>query len=384
MRSRGVLHPWTLLMSVLLFSFLSAPRGPSGVAAPALDLQALIRDARAEGNLVVYHPSSRINVAGGIFEKMYGIKVRGTKMGDPEQAERVIREVDPGRVQVDVIHHEDGPFLEARLIPRGYVVSWIPPDMATVIPERYHSPLVDKVQPRIFTYNFETYGSACPISNVWELADPKWKGKVILRDPALTPANLAFFATVVSSPQMLDKAYRDLYGKPLELTEAPVGRIKNAGWEFLKRLFTNDIVVMGSDEDIGDAVGAAGQKAAPIGMVTLTKLRDNKAKNLKLGTCKTLQPFMGYALPEYVVIVKNAPHPNAAKLWVHFSLTTEGISTWTIADVGGFSANPRVPTHPDNEGTWTAWEKRLLPIDNKRSMGLRQDVLDFWLKYGAK
>ncbi|HEY6072794.1 MAG TPA: ABC transporter substrate-binding protein [Anaerolineales bacterium] len=371
-------------MSVLLFSFLSAPRGPSGVAAPALDLQALIRDARAEGNLVVYHPSSRINVAGGIFEKMYGIKVRGTKMGDPEQAERVIREVDSGRVQVDVIHHEDGPFLEARLIPRGYVVSWIPPDMATVIPERYHSPLVDKVQPRIFTYNFETYGSACPISNVWELADPKWKGKVILRDPVLTPANLAFFATVVSSPKMLDKAYRDLYGKPLELTEAPVGRIKNAGWEFLKRLFTNDIVVMGSDEDIGDAVGAAGQKAAPIGMVTLTKLRDNKAKNLKLGTCKTLQPFMGYALPEYVVIVKNAPHPNAAKLWVHFSLTTEGISTWTIADVGGFSANPRVPTHPDNEGTWTAWEKRLLPIDNKRSMGLRQDVLDFWLKYGAK
>jgi iron(III) transport system substrate-binding protein len=373
-----------LLMSVLLLSFLLAPQAPSGAAAPAFDLQALIRDARAEGNLVVYHPSSRINVAGGIFEKMYGIKVRGTKMGDPEQAERVIREVDSGRVQVDVIHHEDGPFLEARLIPRGYVVNWLPPDMATVIPERYHSPVVDKVQPRIFTYNFETYGSVCPISNVWELADPKWKGKVILRDPALTPANLAFFATVVSSPQMLDKAYRDLYGKPLELTEAPVGRVKNAGWEFLKRLFTNDIVVMGSDEDIGDAVGAAGQKAAPIGMVTLTKLRDNKAKNLKLGTCKTLQPFMGYALSEYVVIVKNAPHPNAAKLWVHFSLTTEGISPWTIADVGGFSANPRVPTHPDNEGTWTAWEKRLLPIDNKRSMGLRQDVLDFWLKYGAK
>jgi len=373
-----------LLMGVLLLSFLLAPQAPSGAAAPAFDLQALIRDARAEGNLVVYHPSSRINVAGGIFEKMYGIKVRGTKMGDPEQAERVIREVDSGRVQVDVIHHEDGPFLEARLIPRGYVVNWLPPDMATVIPERYHSPVVDKVQPRIFTYNFETYGSVCPISNVWELADPKWKGKVILRDPALTPANLAFFATVVSSPQMLDKAYRDLYGKPLELTEAPVGRVKNAGWEFLKRLFTNDIVVMGSDEDIGDAVGAAGQKAAPIGMVTLTKLRDNKAKNLKLGTCKTLQPFMGYALSEYVVIVKNAPHPNAAKLWVHFSLTTEGISPWTIADVGGFSANPRVPTHPDNEGTWTAWEKRLLPIDNKRSMGLRQDVLDFWLKYGAK
>jgi len=371
-------------MSVLLLSFLAAPSARSGTAPPAFDLQALIRDAQAEGTVVVYHPSSRVTVAGANFEKKYGIKVRGTKMGDPEQAERVIREVDSGRVQVDVIHHEDGPFLEARLIPRGYVVSWVPPDMTAVIPQRYHSPLVDKVQPRIFTYNFETYGNTCPVSNVWELTDPKWKGKVILRDPALTPANLAFFATIVSQPQLLDKAHRDLYGKPVELTEAPVGRVKNAGWEFLKRLFRNDIVVMRSDEDIGDAVGAAGQRAAPIGMVTLTKLRDNKAKNLKLGTCKTLQPFIGYALPEYVAIVKNAPHPNAARLWVHFSLTTEGISPWTVDDVGGFSANPRVPTHPDNEGTWAAWEKRLLPLDNKRSMGLRQDILDFWLKHGAK
>lgn len=385
MKSRSVLRLWTLALSVLVFSLLVAPSVRSGGAAPvAFDLQALIKAAQAEGNLVVYHTSSRVTVAGGNFEKKYGIKVKATKMADPEQAERVIREVDSGRVLVDAIGFEDGPFLETTLIPQGYIVNWLPPDMKGVIPERYHFPLVDRLQPRIFTFNFESYGNTCPVRNVWELTEPKWKGKVILRDPALTPANLAFFATIVGQPEVLDRAHRDLYGKPPQLTEAPAGRVKNAGWEFLKRLFRNDIVVMRSDGDIGDAVGAAGQKAAPIGMVTMTKLRDNTEKNLKLATCKGLQPFMGYALPTYAITVKNAPHPNAARLWVRYMLTPEGITPWTVDDMGGFSPNPRVPTHPDNEGTWAEWEKHLLPLDNKRAMALRQAILDFWLKHGAR
>lgn len=384
MKSPSVLRLWTLAVSVLVLSLLVAPSVRSGAAAPvAFDLQALIKAAQAEGNLVVYHTSSRVTVAGSRFEKKYGIKVKATKMADPEQAERVIREVDSGRVQVDAIGFEDGPLLETRLIPLGYVISWLPPDMKGVISDKDASPLVDRWQPRIFAYNFESYGNTCPVKNIWELTEPKWKGKVILRDPALTPANLAFFASIVNQPEVLDKAHRDLFGKPPQVTEAPPGRVKNAGWEFLKQLFRNDIVVMRSDGDIGDAIGAAGQRAAPIGMVTMTKLRDNKEKNLKLATCKGLQPFMGYALPTYALTVKNAPHPNAARLWVRYMITPEGIAPW-MEDMGAYSPNPNAPTHPDNEGPWAEWEKRLLRLDNRRAMALRQDILDFWLKHGAK
>lgn len=385
MTSRSVLRPWALVLSVLLLPLLATPSVLSGPAAPAaFDLQALIKAAQAEGNLVVYHTSSRVTVAGRNFEKKYGIKVRGTKMADPEQAERVIREVDSGRVQVDAIGFEDGPLLETKLLPQGYVINWMPPDLKGTIGERYTLPVVDRLQPRIFAYNTDSFGRSCPATNVWDLTEPKWKGKVLLRDPVLTPANLAFFASIVNQSDLLDKAHRDLFGKAPEFTEAPSGRVKNAGWEFLRRLFRNDIVTMRSDGDIGDAVGAAGQRSAPIGMVTLTKLRDNQEMNLKLATCKGLQPFMGYALPAYALVVKNAPHPNAARLWVRYMLTPEGISPWTVDDMGSFSPHPRVPMHPDNEGTWAQWEKHLLPLDNRRAMALRQDILDFWLKHGAR
>lgn len=340
------------------------------------DLQALIQAAQKEGEVVAYFTSSRIKDVGTAFEKKYGIKVKGTKMGDPEQAERVIREVDSKNVLVDVIGFEDGALLEGKLIPEGYVVNWVPPDIAPLLSPEDRNPLVFLWQPRIFGYNFESYKEP-PIKNIWQLTEPAWKGKIMIRDPAQTPANLAFFANITANPKLLEEAYQSYYGKPSGISE------KDLGWEFLKRLFQNELIVMRSDEDVGDAVGAAGQKEAPIGFYTLTKQRDNKAKNLKLATMKGMVPFMGYALPTYALMVKNCPHPNAAKLLIHFILS-EGHTPWTARDMGAFSPNQKAPPHPDNEGTWSDWQKRLLRIDNKVALKLRQDILDLWLEYGHK
>lgn len=341
------------------------------------NLEELIKAAQKEGELTAYFTSSRIKDVGANFEKKYGIKVKGTKMADPEQAERVIREVDSKHVQVDVIGFEDGALLEGKLIPEGYVISWFPSDLKEFVAPEDQNPVVFLWQPRIFGYNTDSYGKKSPVTNVWELTEPKWKGKVIIRDPALTPANLDFFTALVSNPKPLEDAYKELYGKPISTKEA------NAGWEFLKRLFQNDIIAMKSDGDISDAVGAAGQKNAPIGMYTLTKQRDNQVKNLKLATCQELKPFMGYALPTYTAIVKNCPHPNAAKLFVHYILT-DGSYPWTVEDMGGFSSNKTIPTNKDNEGTWSEWLPKLVRLNNKASLKLRQDILDFWYQYGAK
>lgn len=336
------------------------------------NLQELIMAAQKEGELTAYFTSSRIKEVGANFEKKYGIKVRGTKMADPEQAERIIREVDAKNVQVDVIGFEDGALLEGKLIPDGYVSSWVPPDLKQSIPLEDQNPLIFLWQPRIFGYNTDSYGLTPPVANVWQFTEPKWKGKIIIRDPAMTPANLAFFSALVTNPQPLADAYKELYGKALVTKEA------NAGWEFLKRLFENDIIVMQSDGDISQAVGAAGQKNAPIGFYTLTKQRDNQTKNLKLATLQGLKPFMGYALPTYGLIVKNCPHPNAAKLFIHYILS-DGHYPWTVDDMGAFSSNKTAPVNKENEGTWEEWTHKLIRLDNKAALKMRQDVLDFWL-----
>jgi iron(III) transport system substrate-binding protein len=173
---------------------------------------------------------------------------------------------------------------------------------------------------------------------------------------------------------MMEQAYRDHYGEELEVTE------ENAGWEFLKRLFQNNMVVMGSDDDVSQAVGGAGQTEPPIGMYTYTKHRNMEELDLALGICDTMEPFMGYALATYIAQVNGAPHPNAAKLFTHFVLTEEGVAPWVLEDLGGYSSNPEVSANPEDEiGSWTNWREYLVTFDPVAAIEMRQDLQDFWL-----
>ncbi len=343
-----------------------------GMVMEDVNLDELVKAAQAEGELVVYMTSSRVKDAGENFEKTYGIKVKGTKMKDGEQAERVIREVDSGNVQIDVIAPEDGPLLVTTLLPKGYLINWVPNDMKAVLSQNDLYPLVHRWQPRIFAYNSEAYPNGSPVTNIWELTEEKWKSKVIIQDLSQNPATRAFFAQLLLHPEVLEKSYEEFYGKKLEMTE------ENASWEFMKRLFANDVITLGSDNDISEAIGAKGQKDPPIGLITLTKMRDNQVKNLSLATCQGLKPFMGYAVATYTELVKNAPHPNAAKLFIRFLLTPEGIAPW-LEDMGGYSPNPEGFVHPDNEGTWTDWTSKLVFVENDKLMEFAKEVNDFWL-----
>ncbi len=85
----------------------------------------LVELAKAEGELVVYDTSSKIVPIGKAFQEKYGITVKATKMKNPEQVERVKREVDAGNIQVDVVGLSDGPIIVNELIPQGYLENWI-------------------------------------------------------------------------------------------------------------------------------------------------------------------------------------------------------------------------------------------------------------------
>ncbi len=355
---------------------------PTEEAAPpeeAFDLDTLIAAAQEEGELIAYCGSGRIEKAGEIFEEMYGIKVEGTKMKDAEQNERLVRQVDAGNVQVDLVAGDSGPRYEFELIPEGYLIRWFPPDLVDVIPEKLQDPVRFLWQPRVFGYNTEVYGDECPVSNVWQLTEEDWKGKVIVRDPQITSAQLDMFVAIVSNPEPLAQAYEDYYGEPLATDE------ENAGWEFVKRLFENDLILMDSDSDVSEAVGGAGQTDPPIGIYALTKHRDIEEKNLKLRACHEMEPFMGYWYPMYPLIVKDAPHPNAAKLFIHCLLSGPCVKPWAFDSIGGFSPNPDVEVHPDNDFLlFTEWEARMLTWENQAIWDFEQPVLDFWLIHGPQ
>ena len=339
--------------------------------AQATDMDALIAAAQEEGSVVAYWMSSRIAKAGAAFEEKYGIKVLGTKMTDAESTEKVVREVESGNVVADIIGYDDGPRLVTELIPGGYVENYVPAELEETIPEASRNPLIYLWQVSIFGYNTDRYDE-CPISNVWELTEPEWAGKLHMFDPRLRSMQIQAFSAMEDRADELAASYEDFYGKPLELTEA------NAGLEFIKRLAASRPVLYNEDVELAANVGARGQDDPPIGIYTLGRHREIEEKNLALGMCH-LEPFQGINQPTFVQQVAGSPHPNAAKLFTHFLLTQEGVAPWTN-DVGGYSSNPTLSANPDNPyPNVEAWGDSLLVSNNARVAERRQDLLDLWI-----
>ncbi len=83
-----------------------------------------------------------------------------------------------------------------------------------------------------------------------------------------------------------------------------------------------------------------------MGLVSSAKFRDKRGGGLKLGLCKSLKPWLGWLYPGVGVITKGTNSPNAAKLFIHYVMTAEGIAPQ--AEDGKMSTNRDVKL-PSNE-----------------------------------
>lgn len=340
------------------------------------DLEALIAAAKKEPPLVTLNNSGVVTDIVANFIAKYGIKAFGTKTDSAAQVEQVVREVRSGNVKLGVLSIEDGALVQGRLIPQRVVDNWVPPDMVNSIPKEWQNPLVQIWDAKVVAYNPEAY-SICPITNIWDLTDPRWRGKVALRDPLQTPEEITWFSWLTSddNAEKLAAAYQRRYGRALQTKE------KNAGYEFIARLAANQPILTKSDNDSASSVGAPGQKDAPIGIMSLGKFAEAPPKGQKLAPCKSIRPWIGYAYPRYAVIVHNTPSPNAAKVYIHYLMTAEGAAP-TIDQHGGFSANKDVPPGQNEYlGSREFWERNLIflaPRGNARAWQMREILSDLW------
>lgn len=348
--------------------------GSSADVQDGSDMDALIAAAQEEGELVAYWHSSRVEKAGEAFEAKYGIKVTGTKQTDTETTERVVREVESGNVLADVIGYDDGARLANDLIPNNIISNYVPPALADEIPAEYQNPLIYLFQVTVWGYNTETYPDGCPVSNIWELTQPEWNKNTHMLDPALRTTQIQWFAELENHSDELAAAYKDLTGEELKLTE------ENAGLEFIKRLAENDPILHQGDEEIAQAVGVKGQAKAPLGQYSFGRHRDNEKLDHALAYCD-FTPFPAFNQPSYVGIVEGAKHPNAARLFINFLLTDEGVSPWT-ADPGAYSVVPGLPNNEQNPfDSIDGWGDQILNLTNTENVGTRRsELVDFWTR----
>lgn len=361
----------TLISSLMLSAAVSLAAA-SASAEEAFDLNALIEAAKKEAPITVYNSSGKIVAQAKTFSEKYGVQATGIKANAPTTLEIVIREAQANNIKADVMILLDAPAGISQLIETGYAESWLPADLAKDIPEMFQNPLVVYQEPTVWSYN-TALNDSCPITNIWQLTEAKWKGKVAMQDPLGKPSYTDWFNQLeVHADKKIADAYQAQYGKPLETSEDSA----TAAW--VKAFAANGPLLTDSDGAAAESVGAPDAKENFVGMLSTAKFRDNK-DGMKLGLCTGLNPFSGWNYPSLGLIAKGTKSPNAAKLFIHYMMTEEGMAAQAID--GKMSTNKTVGL-PDGEPSGVGKiADQIQSYDastGKADWEARQDWQDLW------
>jgi iron(III) transport system substrate-binding protein len=167
------------------------------------------------------------------------------------------------------------------------------------------------------------------LASVDALLDPKWKGKVAVYDPTVSN------------------------GGSMSLT----GLVALKGDDFLKKLIVdNEAKYVETSRQLTDWVA---QGRYPIGFgVDATQLAELQRQGV--GTkVERDRTFGDYSLASGVSVMKNAPHPNAVKMYLSWALSKDGQAAWAQnASVDSSSRRLDVPVfHPDSTPDYQHMDK---------------------------
>ncbi|QRY70540.1 ABC transporter substrate-binding protein (plasmid) [Ensifer sp. PDNC004] len=355
------------------FAALTAAFTVEASAEEAFDLNALVEAARKEKPINVYDSTGKIVEMAEAFTAKYGVKATGVKVSANSQLEMIIREAQAGNVQGDVALITDAPAALAQLLPQGFVESYLPGDMKSKIPAAFQNPLAISTNANVWAYNTEAYDK-CPVGNIWELTEAKWKGKIALVDPLTKSTYTDWFNQLEKhADAKVKEAYKVHFGKDLETTE------KSAAAAWIKALAQNGPLVTDGDDPVAEAVGAAGQKEPFFGLLSSAKFRDNEGKGYKLGLCTELTPWVGWTYTKLGLIASKSASPNAAKLFIHYVMTEEGIAP-QMKD-GKLPTNVDIKMPEDEPSGIMEVADRLFPYDAATGLDdfdRREEWQDFW------
>ena len=341
----------------------------------------LYQQALEEGATVtLYSISSRCTkVADAFMAKYPGLECVPFDISTNELLEKVTRAYDAGAPTADVVHikDQDGS-MYIEYVQGGKFYNFQPADIFDHIDPEYTAtatPLYIELT-QLF-YNTEAYPDGSPITNIWQLTEPQWKGKIMMQNPL---DNLSWGSWITGfcvgeEPDRLAEAYKNLYGEELKLSDG----CENAGFEFLKRLHANEPIFTSSSDEIAEAVGTPGQSDPPVGFSASSKLRKAEENGWVLNSVN-LYPNTGIPAINTLYIVEGCEHPAAAKLLVRFMMggidgDTSGYKPFNT--LGGWPVRDDIEPA---EGSIPYSEINVAHFDAEEIYYEYNTVRDFWQK----
>lgn len=356
---------------------------PLALPAHADELDGLSADellplAQAEGSVTVYSFTSRIGRVERAFEEAYpGIDMIGFDMSSTEQIARLKAEAAAGIANADVIYISDAPVVLNELLAEGLVAPYVPPRVAGLVPDALKTPLLaQRLSTKVLMYNEESYPDGSPVSNLWELTTPEWRGRVIMVDPLQRGDYLDLMTEIVLRSAELAEAHEAAFGQPVELDAG----VESAGEQFIAALFANDVVLVGSTDDVNAAVGAKGQTAAPVGFTSYSDRRDNEDEGWALQVANDVVPANGIVFPALLALNPAAANPAAARLAIDFLMGDDsetggaGFAPFYVA--GDWATRTDIAPHPDAIplDEFNGWR-----IDPAKTAEIRAEIADLIL-----
>lgn len=280
--------------------------GAGALALPALSPKAAWADpvdvaaAKQEGKVALYTsaPIAAAQKVATAFQQKYGITVELFRSGGTEVLRRFMMEQQAAHPGADVLVSSD-PAAMIDFAAKGLFVPFKPADFDRV-PAPFNDPEGRFVAQRVSIISI--YGRTDLIApedmpKTWDdLLLPKFKGKLVTTNPSFTSLQVLVVA-------MLSKL---------------------RGWDFYEKLSKNDVMVVQGNEQALNMV-KTGERPIAAGA-------DSQYANEARFTGHKIANFFPadgtFAVPATTAVVKDSPHPNAAKLLAEYSLSLEAERLW--------------------------------------------------------
>ncbi|MCC6888798.1 MAG: extracellular solute-binding protein [Hyphomicrobiales bacterium] len=285
--------------------------GAAALALPALGRRAAAQDAvdvaaaKKEGRVAVYTsaPLAAAQKLATAFQERYGITVELFRTGGVQVLRRFMMEQDARRPGADVLVSSDLSAVRD-LMAKGSFVPFRPKDFDKV-PAAFNEPSGLYVAQRISIiaiYGRTDLVPPAAMPKTWtDLADPRFKGKMVMTNPNFTSLQVAVVA-------MLSRAH---------------------GWDFFEKLNKNDVLIVQGNEQALN-LAKTGERPIVAGgdsqYASAARLQGHKIDN-------TFPADGTFAVPSTTSVVKGARHPNAAKLMAEFTLSLEAQKLWPESGV---------------------------------------------------
>jgi iron(III) transport system substrate-binding protein len=316
----------------------------------AMSVDELLPLALKEGTVTIFSLSSRIARVEKAFEEAYpGIDLIGLDLSSAKQIARVTAEQQAGVHAVDVLYIADTPVVYGQLLGEGRVHNYLPPRMANQIDDKFKTPLtVHRLSTKVLMYNEAAYPDGSPITNLWQLTLPEWRGKVLMVDPSQRGELLDLLTEISLHPDDMAAAYEAQFDAPIAVDSD----LQGAGEQFIRDLFENDLILVANSDVLNQSVGDKTAANPPVAFGTYSDRRDNEDEGWALQIANDVVPANGILFPAVLTIADQAPHPAAARLLIDFMFgddsSTGGPGFEPFNVPGDYAVRPSVTDDPDS------------------------------------